>query len=106
LRFGRQERSCLRTQVLPPVFKGATCVTVSTRLTFGTGLVENRNEGLWVQSRIGAVALLHSGTAVAQWLRFCASNRKVAGSIPDGVMEFFIGIILPIALWPWGRLSL
>ena len=24
-------------------------------------------------------------TAVAQWLRRCATNRKVAGSIPDGV---------------------
>jgi hypothetical protein len=35
---------------------------------------------------------------VAQWLRYCAPNRKVAGSIPDGVMEFFIDIILPIAL--------
>jgi len=29
------------------------------------------------------------GTAVALWLRCCATNRKVAGSIPDGV----IGII-------------
>jgi len=25
------------------------------------------------------------GTAVAQWLRCCATNRKVAGTIPDGV---------------------
>ena len=25
------------------------------------------------------------GTAVAQWLRYCATNWKVAGSIPDGV---------------------
>jgi hypothetical protein len=31
------------------------------------------------------------GTAVAQWLRYCATNQKVAGSIPDGVMEFTIG---------------
>ena len=29
------------------------------------------------------------GTAVAQWLRCCATNRKVAGSIPDGVTGFF-----------------
>ena len=29
------------------------------------------------------------GTAVAQWLRFCATNRKVTGSIPDGVIGIF-----------------
>jgi hypothetical protein len=29
------------------------------------------------------------GTAVAQWLRFCATKRKVAGSIPDSVIRFF-----------------
>ena len=28
-------------------------------------------------------------TAVAQWLRCCATNRKVAGSIPAGVSGFF-----------------
>ena len=32
------------------------------------------------------------GTAVAQWLRYCATNRKVAGSIPVGVSGFFIDI--------------
>ena len=32
------------------------------------------------------------GTAVAQWLRCCAINRKVAGSIPTGISEFFIDI--------------
>jgi hypothetical protein len=32
------------------------------------------------------------GTEVAQWLRYCATNQKVAGSTPDGVMEFFIDI--------------
>ena len=33
---------------------------------------------------------------MAQWLRRCATNRKVAGSIPDDVIGFFIDIILPI----------
>ena len=32
------------------------------------------------------------GTAAAQWLRCCATNRKVAGSIPAGVIEIFIDI--------------
>jgi len=32
------------------------------------------------------------GTTVAQWLRCCATNWKVAGSIPDGVSGFFINI--------------
>ena len=30
------------------------------------------------------------GTAVAQWLRCCATNRKGAGSIPDGVIGIFL----------------
>ena len=29
------------------------------------------------------------GSAVAQWLMWCATNRKVAGSIPDGVIGIF-----------------
>ena len=29
------------------------------------------------------------GTAVAQWLRWCATNRKVAGSIPVGAIGIF-----------------
>jgi hypothetical protein len=55
---------------------------------------------------ISVLYIFRAGTAVAQWLRYCATNQKVAVSIPNGVMEFFTDIILPIALWPWGRLSL
>jgi len=29
------------------------------------------------------------GTAVAQWLRCCATNRNIAGSIPAGVSGYF-----------------
>jgi hypothetical protein len=32
---------------------------------------------------------LRTATAVAQWLRYCATNRKVAGSIQDGVIGIF-----------------
>ena len=32
---------------------------------------------------------VYRGIAVAQWLRCCVTNRKVAGSIPDGVTEIF-----------------
>jgi hypothetical protein len=31
-------------------------------------------------------------TMVAQWLRYCTTNQKVAGLIPYGVVEFFIDI--------------
>jgi len=31
-------------------------------------------------------------SSIAQWLRCCATNRKVAGSIPAGVSGFFIDI--------------
>ena len=34
------------------------------------------------------------------WLRHHASNRKVAGSTPDGVIGIFTHIILPVALGP------
>jgi len=36
--------------------------------------------------------MYNTGIAVAQWLRCCATNRKVAGSIPAGVSGFFIDI--------------
>ena len=35
-------------------------------------------------------SILHRvGTAVEQWLSCCATNRKVTGSIPDGVIGIF-----------------
>jgi hypothetical protein len=41
---------------------------------------------------------INRGHVVVQWLRHCATGAMVS--------EFFIDIILPAALWPWGRLSL
>jgi hypothetical protein len=40
----------------------------------------------------------NAGCAVAQWLRHCATNQKVAGSIPDGVIEFFSGRTMALGL--------
>ena len=42
--------------------------------------------------------LLHRGTRWRSWLRHCTKSRKIAGSIPDGVID----IILPVARWLWG----
>jgi len=46
-----------------------------------------------ISSVVLLVVLLTAGTAVAQWLRCCATNRKVAGSIPASVSGIFIDII-------------
>ena len=43
-------------------------------------------------NRLNLSSVWGLGTAVAQWLRCCATNRKVAGSIPAGVSGFFIDI--------------
>ena len=32
---------------------------------------------------------IHAGTAVAQWIRCCATNWTVADLIPDGVIGIF-----------------
>jgi len=37
--------------------------------------------------------ITQQGSAVAQWLRCCATNRKVAGSIPAGISGFFVDIM-------------
>ena len=44
------------------------------------------------QNEVKGPLLIGKGTAVAQWLRCCSTNRKVAGSIPAGVSRFFIDI--------------
>ena len=51
--------------------------------TFTFVKVVEKNETHFVLST------LLKGTAVTQWLRCCATTRKFAGSIPDGVIGIF-----------------
>jgi len=51
-----------------------------------------RNNQVYIQMCRYIILQSVSETAVAQWLRCCATNRKVAGSIQDGVSRFFIDI--------------
>ena len=52
----------------------------------------HRSDVCQIDSSISIYIILHMiyvETVVAQWLRCCATNWKVAGSIPDGVTGIF-----------------
>jgi hypothetical protein len=42
----------------------------------------------WYKDKI-IIVTTQGGRAVAYWLRHYATNQRVAGSIPDGVIEIF-----------------
>ena len=61
---------------------------VAYRCVFQVCSCEKYEVLLW--RRLVMLIVIHKeGTVVAQWLRCCATNRKVAGSIPDGVIGIF-----------------
>ena len=57
----------------------------------GEGVGGEGIETLWCVA-VATGSHHHGLDACAVWLRCCATNRKVAGSIPAGVSEFFIHI--------------
>ena len=72
----------------------------------------------WHHPPLPILIYLHKSpwTAMAQWLRCCATNRKVAGSIPGGVIGIFrrhnpsdrtmaLGSILPLTEMSTSRIS-
>jgi hypothetical protein len=61
---------------------------------------------LWVSMIFLDLHKILMGTQWHSWLRHCATSRKVAGRFLMVSLEFFIDIILPVTLWPWGRFRL
>jgi len=57
-----------------------------------TRSTQNCNYSLRYWSNVLCSYLPPTGTVVTQWVRCCGTNRKVAGSIPPGVIGFFIDI--------------
>ena len=69
---------------MPPArFEPANLANESHRPTLHTAqLIESLHKNY-------SIVLSEQGTAVAQWLRCCSTNRKVGGSIPAGVIGIF-----------------
>ena len=66
------------------------CVFVLFQSAMRKTSSERREDIHWGNSNVFLEVILVKGTAVAQWLRCCTTNRKVAGSIPDGVIGNFL----------------
>jgi hypothetical protein len=78
-------------------------LTTFTLLARELGSSPRTGDSLIVFSSVPSV---YGGTRCRSWLKHGATSRKVAGSIPDGVIGIFHWHILPAALWPRGWLSL
>jgi len=72
----------------PIIRQHNNCIELSSCL-YKSGTVNISNMG-------SCLKLLYSSLWGTRW--HCASNRNVAG-----LLEFFIYMILPSALWSWGR---
>ena len=81
----------LPLRAVRPVQSLSTCTSVHCTFTFHCG----RPFAKYTQCLkifyliLPLICNFVRGTAVAQWLRCCATNRKVSASIPDGVIGIF-----------------
>jgi hypothetical protein len=58
---------------------------MTSRMRIASWIIKATNTRL---EYVVLIAFVLQHWAVAQWLRYCATNQKVGGSIPDDVMEF------------------
>jgi len=71
------------TQYLP------TLQTCCKRKPSANSTRSTQNYGTILKRTAVQVTIVGDPGRVAQWLRCCTTNRKVAGSIPDGVIGIF-----------------
>ena len=63
---------------------------VRLKILYIQGFVTKEGEGIPLMFVIFATSYIFlAGTRWRSWLGHCATSRKVAGSIPDGVTEIF-----------------
>jgi len=100
MRFAMMEMKTALCHILSR-FEVAPCKDTPVPITFNTKSFILKMQGevrlsfnrmqFWnqVYIYIYIYIYIYMGATLAQWLRCCATNRKVTGSIPDGVTEIF-----------------
>ena len=87
-------RQCATSKLFacrPSITSQETCIFVNIAGSILPVLLTIQTVNTFWLLQVNAECLFFTwdGGRVAQWLRCCATNRKVAGSIPDGVIGIF-----------------
>jgi hypothetical protein len=97
--------TCADTAEVNTGYVWSHCKYSATSIFISEGTIQNeykiKEMKIYVATEIKWGPLM-----VAQWLRCCATNWKVTGSIPGGVLGIFHRHNPSDRIWPWGRLSL